>query len=128
VNREALEFLRTGAVDGLRVGAPLEEALRALGDVGDRARVDASTEILRSGTRELTVTDGRVAAIAVTDVDSDTSPQEVGELLLAAGVDWAVERELTFDKQLCLRAASGVLVLFDLERGMLQRLISEPVP
>src|SRR4051794_21283193 len=73
-------------------------------------------------------TGGRVTGIAVTGVDGDTSPRDVGALLLEAGIDWAVERELTFDKQLCLRADSGVLVLFDLERGSLQRLISEGSP
>jgi hypothetical protein len=128
VNPEALEFLRTSAVDGVRLGAPLDDVVRALGDAGDRAQVDARTEILRYGDRELTLTDGRVAAIVVTDVDGDTSPQEVGALLLDAGIDWAVERDLTFDKQLCLRAASGVLILFNLERGTLQRLISQVVP
>lgn len=120
--------MRTSAVDGVRLGAPLDDVVRALGDAGDRAQVDARTEILRYGDRELTLTDGRVAAIVVTDVDGDTSPQEVGALLLDAGIDWAVERDLTFDKQLCLRAASGVLILFNLERGTLQRLISQVVP
>jgi hypothetical protein len=62
----------------------------------------------------------------VTDVSGDTTPKEVGALLLDAGIDWAVEPELTFDKQLCLRAATGVLILFNLERGTLQRLLSGP--
>jgi hypothetical protein len=128
VNQATLEFLRTSAIDGVRLGAPLDEVVRALGEAGDHAQVDARTEILRYRGRELTVIDGRVTAIAVTDVDADTSPQEVGALLLDAGIDWAVERELTFDKQLCLRAGSGVLVLFNLERGTLQRLISQVVP
>lgn len=128
MNEEALEFLRTGAVAGIRVGAPLDEVVRTLGAPADRAQVDSRTEILRYGRRELTLTDGHVTAIAVTDVNGDTTPQEVGALLLDAGIDWAVERELTFDKQLCLRAANSVLMLFDLERGTLQRLISEPGP
>lgn len=128
MNPDALEFLRTGALDGIRVRAPLDAVLRALGDTGDRAQVDSRTEILRYQGRELTVTDGRVAAITVTEVDGDTSPQEVGALLLDAGIDWGVERDLTFDKQLCLRADNGVLALFNLERGTLQRLLSEAVP
>jgi len=128
VNDVALEFLRTGALDGVRVGAQQDEVVGALGHAGDSAQVDANTEILRYGDRELTVTGGRVTGIAVTGVDGDTSPRDVGALLLEAGIDWAVERELTFDKQLCLRADSGVLVLLDLERGSLQRLISEGSP
>jgi hypothetical protein len=124
VNDEAVAFLRTSAVEGVRVGARRDDVVQALGDAADCARPDAHTEILRYDGRELTVTDGRVTTIALTDIDGDTTPEEVGALLLDAGIDWAVEPELTFDKQLCLRAASGVLALFNLERGTLQRLIS----
>ncbi len=125
MNELALEFLRTGRVRGIGLGARRDDLLRTFEAPPDTARVSADTEILRYGSCQLTVTGDTVVAIAVTsEVDGDTSPHDLGALLSEAGIDWAVERELTFDKQLSLRAANGVLIMFDLERGTLQKLMT----
>lgn len=136
MNEHAYEFLRTGSMMGLRVGATLEDVRRLFGTPLQRYRSELTgEEVLKYGALQITVMEGCVEAVTVSYSGEPLPPPlsivsipdahvdlyTLLEELDAHAIGWAIASTETFDRQLTLVTAGGVRIYFDLDQRELQR-------
>lgn len=108
-----IDFLRSGAIDEVRVGSVQAHVRAALGEPDDRSI--GAPVIWKYGTTEITFRDEAVVLIAITvEADAET----VRRLLVDEGLSYQPHDELTYDAQdsLVIRP-SGVTVTLDHDRA-----------
>lgn len=140
------EFLLTGQFGPLCIGAPAQGIVDLLGEAPSLGLVRKSTtaQVWKFGPVEMTVISDTVQGIKLCCFDPPNQlPQALGGfdlpgpettlyemigLLNDIQANWTVFSKYTFDRQLCIRASSSVLALFDLDHLELQQLRVETLP
>jgi hypothetical protein len=109
-----LEFLRTGTIDGLGVGASAADVRETLGPPDDTSAI--KPPIWKYEQTEITFRDGYVAMIAVS---AHADEEAVTKMLDEAGAVYEPHSALTFDDQIVyVVAGSSVTLTLDATRAV----------
>jgi hypothetical protein len=111
-----IEFVRTGAVQDLRVGATQAQVRATLGEPDDTSAITPT--IWKYATTEITFRDGAVVVLAVSaEADADAVRQRLHD----EGLSYQPDEDLTYDAQEAfVIRRSNVTVTLDLERPLVR--------